>query len=220
MVMMGTIKPSKEQDLVAGSSRVDSKGKKKENSKMPPKQERDKTKSQEESLGSKKDPQKKKNKGEMSKWACCSNGYHPESSCMKKKIDMLTQHLEKNNISLLECTIKREGRSNSNDSERVHAVVAKNSRSSTFIIDSGASRHMVSTRETFSSLDDSKGQKKFLGDDFVTDSMGKGRIDLNHGSFNDVLYVIGIHANLLSLYQMTHIGYHMKVVFSPNEVLY
>ena len=65
MVMMGTIKHSKDQDLVAGDLRVDSKGKKK--SKNPPYQKRDKNKSSEEPQGSKKNPQKKKKKGEMSK---------------------------------------------------------------------------------------------------------------------------------------------------------
>ena len=49
--MMGTIKPSKDQALVAGDSRVDSKSKKK--AKNPPKQKRDKNKSQEEAQGSK-----------------------------------------------------------------------------------------------------------------------------------------------------------------------
>ena len=44
LVMLGTIKPSKDQDLVAGDSRVDSKGKKK--SKKPPEQKRDKSNSQ------------------------------------------------------------------------------------------------------------------------------------------------------------------------------
>ena len=76
---------------------------------------------------------------------------------MKKKIDMLIQLLENNNISLLECVKKREGGSNSDDKERVHALVASTSRSSTFIIDSGASIHMVLTRENFSSLDNLKG---------------------------------------------------------------
>ena len=46
LVIMGTIKPSKYQDLVAGDSRVDSKCKKKD--KKPPKKKRDKNKSQEE----------------------------------------------------------------------------------------------------------------------------------------------------------------------------
>ena len=40
LVMMGTIKPSKDQALVAGDSRVDSKSKKK--AKNPPEQKRDK----------------------------------------------------------------------------------------------------------------------------------------------------------------------------------
>ena len=56
---------SKNQDLVAVYLRVDSKGKKKD--KKPPKQKRDKNKSPEEPEGSKNIPQKKKNKGEMSK---------------------------------------------------------------------------------------------------------------------------------------------------------
>ena len=137
---------------------------------------------------------------------------------MKKQIYILNQLLERNNISLLDCTKKREGGSNSDDKERVHALVSSTSRSSTFIIDSGASIHMVSTRKTFSSLNDSKCPKIVLGDDFVTESMGKGRIDIDHGSFNDVLYVPGLSANLFSVYQMTHTGYPKKVIFSSNEV--
>ena len=140
LVMMGTIKPSKDQDLVAGDSRVDSKGKKKSNSKKPPEQKIDKSKSQEQSLCS------KKNKGEMSKCTYCSKGFHPESSCMKKQI-------EKNNISLPNSSKKREGGLNSEDKERFHALVVGTSSSPSFIIDSGASRHMVLTKEAFSSLD-------------------------------------------------------------------
>ena len=82
LVMMGTIKPSKDKTLVTRDSRVDSKGKKKD--KKPPKKKRDKSKSQEDPSGSKKNFQKKKNKGEMRKCAYCSKGYHLESSCMKK----------------------------------------------------------------------------------------------------------------------------------------
>ena len=50
--MMGNIKTSKDQALVAGDSRVDSKGKKK--AKKLPEQKRDKSKSQEEPKISKK----------------------------------------------------------------------------------------------------------------------------------------------------------------------
>ena len=50
--MMGSIKSSKYQDLVARDLKVDSKSKKKD--KNPLEQKRDKSKSQEEPLGSKK----------------------------------------------------------------------------------------------------------------------------------------------------------------------
>ena len=49
----------------------------------------------------------------MIKCTYCSKGYHPDNTYMKKKIDMLTQLLEKNNISLLDFSNKREGGSNS-----------------------------------------------------------------------------------------------------------
>ena len=60
---------------------------------------------------------------------------------------MLTQLLQKNNISLLDYSKKREGGLNSEDKERVHALVVGTSSSPSFIIDSGASRHMVLTKE-------------------------------------------------------------------------
>ena len=92
--------------------------KEKNKSKKPPEQKRDKNKSPEEPQGCKKNPQKKKNKGEMSKCAYYSKGNLFESSCMKKKIDMLTQTLEKNGISLPDSSKKREGGSNSEYRER------------------------------------------------------------------------------------------------------
>ena len=125
---------------------------------------------------------------------------------------MLTQIMEKNNISLPNSSKKREGGSNSEDRERVHALVAGRSSSPSFIIDSGASRHMVSTKEAFTSLDMSKGSPIVLGDDSLTESLGKGRIDLDHGKFNNVLYVPGLASTLLSVYQMTHTRSPTKVI--------
>ena len=61
----------------------------------------------------------------------------------------------------------------------------------------------------------SKGPLIVLGDDSLTESLGKGRIDLDHGKFSNVLYVPGLASNLLSVYQMTHIGSPKKVIFSP-----
>ena len=88
--MIGTIKPSKDKYLVSRESKVDSKGKKKE--KKPPDKKWDNSKSYEESSNWKKNnSQKKKGKGEMRKCTYCGKGFHPESSYMKKQINMLTQ---------------------------------------------------------------------------------------------------------------------------------
>ena len=42
-----------------------------------------------------------------------------------------------------------------------------------------------------------KGPPLVLGDNSLIDSMGKGRIDLDHGNFNNVLYVPGLDSNTL-----------------------
>ena len=76
---------------------------------------------------------------------------------------------------------------------------------------------MVLTKEAFSSLDMSKGPPIVWGDDSLTDKLGNGRIDLDHGKFNNVLYVLGLASNILSVYQMNHIGSPKKVILSPND---
>ena len=81
--MMGTIKPSKYQALVAVDLKVDSKWKKK--AKNPSDKKGDKSKYHEESSNFKnKNSQKKKGKGEMSKCAYRGKVFHPKRSCMKK----------------------------------------------------------------------------------------------------------------------------------------
>ena len=77
---------------------------------------------------------------------------------------------------------------------------------------------MVSTKEAFSSLDMLKRPSIVLGDDSLTETKGKGKIDLDHGQFSNVLYVPGLASNLLSVYQMTHTGSPKKFIFSPDEV--
>ena len=92
------------------------------------------------------------------------------------------------------------------NTERVHALVVGTSNSPSFIIDSGASRHMISKKEEFSSVDMLKSPPIVLGDESLTDSLGKGRIDLDQGKFNNVLFVPGLSSNILSVYHMTHTG--------------
>ena len=126
--------------------------------------------------------------------------------------------MEKRNISLPESTKKKEGGSSFQDKEIFHALVSRNIGYPSFIIDYGASRHMVSSREAFSYLDNSNGSNILLGENSETESKGKGNIDFDHGSFNDALYVPGLVAHLLLVYQMTHTRSPKKVVFTPNDV--
>ena len=135
---------------------------------------------------------------------------------MMKHIDMLTQVPEKKNIYLHGGASKKDGGSSFEDKEKVHALGARTIRYLSFIIDFRDSRHMISIKESFSSLDYSKGENILLGDNSETKSKGKGRINFDHGSFNNYLYAPGITFNLLSLYQMSHTGSPKKVVFSPN----
>ena len=58
----------------------------------------------------------------MRKFAYCGKGFHPERSCMKTKIYILNQLLEKKNISLPEVT-KKEGASNFQYKESFFALV-------------------------------------------------------------------------------------------------
>ena len=77
---------------------------------------------------------------------------------------------------------------------------------------------MVSTRDTFPCLDDSNVPNILLGYNSESKCKGNGSIDFDHGSFNNVLYVPVLAANLLSVYQMTHTGSPKKFCFSPNNV--
>ena len=78
---------------------------------------------------------------------------------------------------------------------------------------------MVSTREALSSLDDFNGTNILLRYNSEIERKGKGRIYIDHGSFNNVLYVPGLVAyNILSVYQMNHNGSPKKVLFTPSDV--
>ena len=73
---------------------------------------------------------------------------------------------------------------------------------------------MVSRREFFSFMSSNVGPAVRMGDDSELQTKGIGRIDLDHGLFNDVLYVPDLAPNFFSVYQMTHIGEPKRVIFT------
>ena len=147
---MGTIKTRKDQDLDARVLNA-SKGKNKaKDLKQPDKKKLDRPKIPDGGSNPCKD---KDTMGkEKTKCTYFHKGWHLESEIMKKKIDMMVQMLENNNILVLEGARKKDGCSVSNNKERCRALVFGSSDSSTFIIDLGASRNMVSIGYFFTSM--------------------------------------------------------------------
>ena len=116
----------------------------------------------------------------------------------------MEQLLEKNNIPVLEGTENKDGSSGFDNKEKCHALVASSSDPLTFIIDLGASRNMASRREFFISMYSNSGPIVWMGDGPNIQAKGVGRINLDNGYFNNVLYVLELIDNMLSVYQMTH----------------
>ena len=77
---------------------------------------------------------------------------------------------------------------------------------------------MVDTGELFYFMHLNSGPTIRMGDDSEIQTKGIGRIDLEHGFFSDVLYLPELATNLLSVYQMTHIGEANRVTFTLDMV--
>ena len=124
---------------------------------------------------------------------------------MRRKIDEMTLLLEKHNITVPAGARKADHREESKEhDERCHGLKASCSTTHAFLIDSGASNHMVASRESFSSLQYFDGPSIHMGNNSKFQAKGKGSIKIEHGNFKDVLYVPSLATNLLSVYQITH----------------
>ena len=137
---------------------------------------------------------------------------------MKNTIDYMSILIEQHNMSLPEGAQKANSRDKTEDHERFHALKAGFSKSHAFLVDSGASNHMVTSKESLYSLQLTDGQTIHIGDDTQIQAERKGSIKFEHGVFKNVLYVYSLAANLLSVFQMTHTGSLKRVVFGPNLV--
>jgi hypothetical protein len=156
-------------------------------------------------------------KGE--KCTYCHKGFHSESTCMQKKIDLMSQILQQNNLGdrIPEGAKKKKPEDlNSKKGNSSHALIAINSSPDAWIVDSGASHHMAASEAVYSSLDACKGPPILMGDNSSVEVTGKGRIELTNGSFENVLHVPKLSVNLLSVYQMTNSGTGKRVIFTPN----
>jgi hypothetical protein len=75
----------------------------------------------------------------------CHKEFHSESACMQKKIDLMSQILQKNNLGdciLEDAKKKKPEDQNSKKVNSSHALIAINSSPDAWIVDLGASHHM------------------------------------------------------------------------------
>ena len=84
---------------------------------------------------------------------------------MKKQIDQLSSLLKKNHISLPKRANNFDDGQLKDDHERFHAFKARLSRSTTYLIDSGASNHMVSPKDSLTTLNLTGSLTIHMGDD-------------------------------------------------------
>ncbi|KAH9296967.1 hypothetical protein KI387_028649, partial [Taxus chinensis] len=85
-----------------------------------------------------------------------------------------------------------------------------------WVIDSCASHHMTSSKESFVSLGLSSTSKIEVGDSSFIFVKGKGDIQLDGGIIQDALFVPNIATNFLSVYQICHSGQGKIMTFAPH----
>ena len=208
---MGAIKTSKYHALlVTNSSKAQAKGKSK---KKEPKATDSKPKqNQQTSEGASGSKKNKKFKNKLSIY--CEKGYHLEYYFMRKQLDEMSALLKQHNISPPQREKKPDEEPQTKDDERCHALKASLTQSTSYIIDSGASNHMVSSKESFSTLTLLKGPNIHMGNDSQIPAKGRGSAREEHSEFKNVLYVPSLATNLLFVYQMNHTGSPKRITFN------
>jgi hypothetical protein len=130
----------------------------------------------------------------------------------------MAQTLQQNNLGKIipEGVKKQKEEDHAPKKGNHHALVAINSSSDSWIIYSGATHHMATKDEVFSSLSPCSRPPILMGDDTPVAVAGQGRVELDNGSFENVLHVPKISMNLFSVYQISQKG--KKVEFTSDSV--
>jgi hypothetical protein len=137
---------------------------------------------------------------------------------MKKKIDLMTQVLQRNNLGdfIPEGDKKKKEEDLAPKKGKNHTLVSINYSSDSWIMDSGASHHMEAKEEVFTSLSSFSGPPILMEYDTPVAVAREGRVELHNGSFENVLHVPNLSMNLLSVYQITQKG--KNVEFTSDSV--
>jgi hypothetical protein len=166
------------------------------------------------------DPKEKREIKERNAHTVTKDSIRNAHACMQK-IDLMSQILQQNNLGdpIPKGAKKKKPEDlNSKKDNSSHALIFINSSPDAWIVDSGASNHLVASKAVYYYLDACKGPTILMGDNSFVEVTGKGRIELTNGSFENVLHIPNLSVNLLSMYQMMNYGTVKKVIFTPNSV--
>jgi hypothetical protein len=97
--------------------------------------------------------------------------------------------------------------------------VSSSSSSHEWLIDSRASYHMDKDKAVFSTLNDCNTKFFFVGEDRFLSVEGYRKVHLNNGQIKDVLCVLNLSCNFLSVYRITHSSEGKSVLFTPHQVV-
>jgi hypothetical protein len=150
------------------------------------------------------DPKEKREENERNAHIVTKDSIRNPHACKKKYIRCL-RYFRKTTLEIASPRVQKKKKPedlNSKKGNSSHALIAINSSPDAWIIYLGASHHMATSEEVYSSLDAWKGPPILMGDNSSVEVTGKGRIELTNGSFENVLHVPKLSVNLLSMYQM------------------
>ena len=175
----------------------------------------------------------------MSKVKCfaCQKMGHYAGQCPNKKkkknqhtaatteIDGFTVRFERYFSLFVGVGVERSSSITSRDFENhmEHSMIVEHSlsattTSSTWYIDSGASNHMTGDRDMFTEMSESYLELEVvLGDDIVVRAVGRGTARFDRESMHplylrDVLYVLGLKKNLVSVSMIEDRGFGVYVL--------
>jgi hypothetical protein len=142
---------------------------------------------------------------------------HYESKCFNKMAN-LEATMKKHDINIdSTCSSSSHGHALYASSFSFNAT--STSSYDEWLIDYGASYHLAKDKAMFSTLNECNTKKTFVGDYRYLSVVGSRTVQVDNGHFNDVLCVPSLSCNLLSVFQITHLGEGKIVEFSPHQVV-
>ena len=110
-------------------------------------------------------------------------GFNSKDSCMNKTLDQLKALFVQNNISLTQGAYMSDDEENTKEHERCHALHANLTPSKDYLVDFGASNHMVSSRESFINFLPSGGPSSHMGHNSKIPAVERGLDKIHHDEF-------------------------------------